>query len=119
MAEPIEGEARLTGTSHLRAEPSVTPGDKRLQCVVVTPERVVLDEAVDFGALPLYDGELGVLPGRAPMIGRLGFGELRTVKGKDTKRFFIDGGFVQVRGSIVTVLTARAVPAADLKVETA
>ena len=54
------------------------PGDDRLQCVVVTPERTLFDELVDFVALPLYDGELGVLPGRAPLIGRLGYGELRT-----------------------------------------
>ena len=51
---------------------------KKLQCVVVTPERAVLDEPADFVVLPLYDGELGVLPGRAPLIGRLGYGELRT-----------------------------------------
>ena len=42
------------------------PGDKKLQCVVVTPEKTLLDEWVDFVALPLYDGELGVLPGRTP-----------------------------------------------------
>ncbi len=50
----------------------------RLQCVVVTPERTLFDELVEFVALPLYDGELGVLPGRTPLIGRLGYGELRT-----------------------------------------
>ena len=49
------------------------PGDARLQCVVVTPERTLFDELVDFVALPLYDGELGVMPGRTPLIGRLGF----------------------------------------------
>ena len=27
-----------------------------LRCVVVTPERALLDETVDFVALPLYDG---------------------------------------------------------------
>ncbi len=53
-------------------------GDKKIQCVVVTPEKSLLDELVDFVALPLYDGELGVLPGRTPLIGRLGYGELRT-----------------------------------------
>ena len=42
----------------------------RLQCVVVTPERTLFDQLVDFVALPLYDGELGVLPGRTPLIGR-------------------------------------------------
>jgi F-type H+-transporting ATPase subunit epsilon len=89
-------------------------GDKRLQCVVVTPEKTLFDEWVDFVALPLYDGELGVLPGRTPLIGRLGFGELRTKTGETTRRYFVDGGFVQVRDDVVTVLTNRAVPAQQL-----
>jgi F-type H+-transporting ATPase subunit epsilon len=87
---------------------------RTLQCVVVTPERAVLDEPVDFVALPLYDGELGVLPGRAPLIGRLGYGELRTRAGSTTRRFFVDGGFAQVRGNVVTVLTPRALRAEDI-----
>ncbi len=85
-----------------------------LQCVVVTPERAVLDETVDFVALPMYDGELGVLPGRAALIGRLGYGELRTVKGTQTQRLYVDGGFAQVRSNVVTVLTPRAIPTAEL-----
>ena len=85
-----------------------------LQCVVVTPERAVLDEQVDFVALPMYDGELGVLPGRAPLIGRLGYGELRTRRDGTTRRFFVDGGFAQVRANTVTVLTPRAVRAEDI-----
>ena len=48
-----------------------------LQCVVVTPERAFLDAKADFVALPMFDGELGVLPGRTALIGRLGYGELR------------------------------------------
>src|SRR5262245_53325093 len=90
-----------------------------LKCVVVTPERAVLDEIVDFVAVPMYDGELGVLPGRQPLIGRLGYGELRTVQGKTTQRFYVDGGFVQVRNDVVTLLTAKAIPAEELKLETA
>ncbi len=81
---------------------------RTLQCVVVTPERALLDETVDFVALPMYDGELGVLPGRAALIGRLGPGELRIRHGEHTERFFVDGGFAQVRGNVVTVLTPRA-----------
>ena len=96
-----------------------TTSGKVLKCVVVTPERAVLDEVVDFVAVPMYDGELGVLPGRAPLIGRLGFGELRTKREDKTLRFYIDGGFVQVRSDVVTVLTPQAIPAGDIKLEAA
>lgn len=85
-----------------------------LQCVVVTPEKAVLDQTVDFVALPLYDGELGVLPGRAPLIGRLGYGELRIRHGAQTQRYYVDGGFAQVRSNVVTVLTPRAIKAEEI-----
>lgn len=90
-----------------------------LQCVVVTPERAVLDESADFVAIPMYDGELGVLPGRAPLIGRLGYGELRIRQGGAIRRYFVDGGFAQVRSNVVTVLTQRAVKAEDINEQTA
>lgn len=87
------------------------PGAGKLQCVVVTPEKTLFDDLVDFVALPLYDGELGIAPGRTPLIGRLGYGELRTREGSGIRRYFVDGGFAQVRDDIVTVLTNRAIPA--------
>ena len=85
-----------------------------LQCVVVTPEATIVDTSADFVASPLFDGEAGVAPGRAPLIGRLGYGELRVRSGGDTRRFFVDGGFVQVADNVVSVLTNRAVPAERL-----
>ena len=85
-----------------------------LQCVVVTPERVFLNEAVDFVALPLGDGELGVLPGREALVGLLGPGELRVGAGQHARRFFVDGGFAQVRGDVVTVVTPQALKAEDI-----
>ena len=100
-------------------EPLISAGSKSLQCVVVTPERAVLDEAADFVALPMYDGELGVLRGRAPLIGRLGYGELRLRHGATTRRFFVDGGFAQVRSNVVTVLTPRAIRGEDIDVQSA
>ncbi|RUL89522.1 ATP synthase F1 subunit epsilon [Tautonia sociabilis] len=90
-----------------------------VRCVVVTPEATVLDEPSEFVALPLYDGELGVLPGRSPLIGRLGYGELRIRAGATTRRFFVDGGFAQVRDDVVTVLTARAIPAEAIDADAA
>jgi F-type H+-transporting ATPase subunit epsilon len=62
----------------------------------------------------MYDGELGVLPSRAPLIGRLAPGELRLRHGQETKRFYIDGGFAQVRKNVVTVLTPKAITAQDI-----
>jgi len=88
---------------------------RTLQCAIVTPERAVLDEPADFVALPMYDGELGVAPGRRPLIGRLGIGEMRVRRGAETKHFFIDGGFAQVRDNVVTVLTPSALTPAEIK----
>lgn len=90
-----------------------------LRCVVVTPERALLDETADFVALPMYDGELGVLPGRSPLIGRLGYGELRIRQNDTVRRFFVDGGFAQVRSNVVTVLTAQALKAEEINETTA
>jgi F-type H+-transporting ATPase subunit epsilon len=96
-----------------------TTSGKQLQCVVVTPEKAVLDEPAEFVALPMYDGELGVLPGRAPLIGRLGPGELRIQQHGAPRRLFVDGGFAQVRSNVVTVLTPRAVPAEAIDAQAA
>src|SRR3974390_2959265 len=89
-------------------------GGGKIQGVGGTPEKTLFDEGVDFVALPLFDGELGVLPGRAPLIGRLGYGELRTRRGGAVHRYFVDGGFAQVRADVVTILTGRAIRAEEL-----
>ncbi|MEE8451936.1 MAG: ATP synthase F1 subunit epsilon [Thermoguttaceae bacterium] len=85
-----------------------------LQCIVVTPARTVCEEPAEFVALSLYDGEIGIGPGHTPMIGRLGNGELRISAAEKTHRFYIEGGFVEVLGDTVSILTNRAIPAEDL-----
>jgi F-type H+-transporting ATPase subunit epsilon len=84
--------------------------------MIVTPERVVLDEMVNFIAVPMYDGELGILADRAPMTGRLGFGELRITHGDKTERFYVEGGFIQVRSNVVSILTPKSVPVHEINV---
>ncbi len=91
----------------------------QLQLIVVTPEATVLEMPVDFVALPLYDGELGILPGRAPLIGRLGYGELRYTLDEVTGHYYVDGGFVQVADDVVSVLTNRGIPATALDAQAA
>ena len=85
-----------------------------LQCIVVTPEATVRDGPADFVVVPLYDGELGIAPDHAPMIGRLGCGELRILTGDQVSRYYVEGGFVEVIGNTVSVLTGRVIPAEEL-----
>jgi F-type H+-transporting ATPase subunit epsilon len=80
----------------------------KVRCIVVTPEKAVLDEIAEMVVLPMFDGELGVLPGRAPIIGRLGAGELRLKTNSHVTRYFVEAGFVQVRDNVISVLTAKA-----------
>ena len=84
-----------------------------LRCVVVTPERTELDREAESISLPMFDGELGVLKGRAPLIGRLGYGTLRLQTAAGPERYYVDGGFAQVEGDVVSILTGRAI-AVDL-----
>jgi F-type H+-transporting ATPase subunit epsilon len=89
-------------------------GERVMMCVVVTPEATVRESPAQFVALPLFDGEIGIAPAHSPMIGRLGYGELRITEGNRTDRYYVDGGFVQVTGNVISVLTNRAVPADQL-----
>ena len=80
----------------------------KVRCAIVTPEKAVLDAVAEMVVLPMFDGELGVLPGRAALIGRLGAGELRLKTGGAVTRYFVEAGFVQIRDNVISVLTAKA-----------
>ncbi|MFT5523419.1 MAG: F-type H+-transporting ATPase subunit epsilon [Pirellulaceae bacterium] len=85
-----------------------------ITCVVVTPEETALETKCDFVIVPLYDGEKGIAPNHSPMIGRLGYGELRIKNGNSVTRYYVDGGFVQVANNTVSVLTNHAVLASEV-----
>jgi F-type H+-transporting ATPase subunit epsilon len=85
-----------------------------LHCIVVTPERTVRDEEADFVALTLFDGEIGIAPGHTPLVGRLGYGEMRITRAGNIARYYVEGGFVEVADDVVSVLTQRAVPPQEL-----
>lgn len=86
-----------------------------LSLVLVTPERTLFDKPVASIRVPLYDGSAGFYPGRAPLVGRLGIGELKLIDaGGAAESYFIDGGFVQVKGSVVSILTNAATPVSEL-----
>lgn len=91
----------------------------KLHCIVVTPERALVDQESDSLVIPLFDGEMGVLPNRAALVSKLGFGCLRIRNGSTDSIFFIEGGTVQVSKNIVTLLTPRATDLATLDVTSA
>jgi F-type H+-transporting ATPase subunit epsilon len=87
----------------------------QLSLVLVTPERTVFDKPVASIRVPMFDGAAGFYPGRAPLVGRLGIGELRlTDISGAVESYFIDGGFVQVKGTVVSILTNSATPVAEI-----
>ena len=82
-----------------------------LTCIVVTPEQTVCETTADFVAVTLFDGEIGIGPGHTPLIGRLGYGEMRIRRGEQVERFYVEGGFVEVADDVVSLLTNRAIAA--------
>jgi F-type H+-transporting ATPase subunit epsilon len=87
-----------------------------IQLIVVTPERQLLQEAVVEVTIPGLDGELGILPGHAPLITELGIGEMRykTAVGGETVPLTILRGFAEVLQDRVTVLAETAERATEI-----
>jgi F-type H+-transporting ATPase subunit epsilon len=81
-----------------------------IELIIVTPERQLLRETVTEVTLPGADGQLGVLPGHAPLITELGIGELtyRSKSGAQSDPIAIISGFAEVLGERVTVLAETA-----------
>lgn len=73
---------------------------------IITPERIALDEPVVSVRLPGVDGSIGVLPRHAPMIAALDFGVLSYTRPGGTEgRIFVSGGFAEVRGDTLRVIS--------------
>jgi len=89
---------------------------KNLRCVVVTPEKAVVDSPAESVTVPLFDGQSGFLPGRAPLVGRLKPGPLTLRSAGKTQVYFIDGGIVQMKGEVITILTGKAMEKAQIDV---
>jgi F-type H+-transporting ATPase subunit epsilon len=87
-----------------------------IELIIVTPERQLLRETVTEVTLPGADGQLGVLPGHAPLITELGIGELvyRSKGGSQSEPIAIISGFAEVLGERVTVLAETAERAGEI-----
>jgi len=74
----------------------------------VTPARAVLECEAKFVALPAWDGEVGILRNRAPLLCRLGIGSLRIETPTENHVMFVDGGFAEMAENKLTILTSAA-----------
>ena len=89
----------------------------RLAVHVVSPEREVFSGEADMVVARGVDGEVGILPGHAPMLIELASAPVRLFDGEtERERIEVDGGFLHVTtGADVTrvdVLAERAGTAA-------
>jgi len=74
------------------------------QLEIVTPEKLVVKEAVEEAQIPGLDGYLGILPGHAPLISELGVGVITYRAGGTTKTLSVAWGFAEVLQDKVTIL---------------
>ena len=85
---------------------------------IVRPEKLLLSQPVDMVVIPAAEGEMGVLPGHAPMIVLLRGGTISIYEGsKVTQRLYVAGGFAEITPERCTVLADEAVPVAELSRE--
>lgn len=97
---------------------------KSFRCKLITPEAQVLDAPLSGALVPVWDGSMGVLPGRAPIVAKLGTGELRldfassadpnSTAAAGSRSFYVDGGFAQMVENTLTILASKAIPAESL-----
>jgi F-type H+-transporting ATPase subunit epsilon len=88
--------------------------ENALQLEVVTPDKQVVSQAVDYVSAPGVEGEFGVLPNHVNLLSALAIGSLRFNADGKSRHVFISGGFADVSGNKVTVLAEAAELAEDI-----
>jgi F-type H+-transporting ATPase subunit epsilon len=88
--------------------------ENALQLEVVTPDKQVVSQTVDYVSAPGVEGEFGVLPNHVNLLSALAIGALRFNAGGKSQNVFISGGFAEVSDNTVTVLAEAAELAEDI-----
>lgn len=84
---------------------------------VITPERVVFSDDVDFIVVPGFEGELTILPDHIPLFTKLKTGEMRIKKGSKEIYLAVTEGFLEVEpGSKINILADYAVRSEEVEV---
>ena len=77
---------------------------------LVSPAKLLKSEPVEMVVVPGAEGDIGVLPGHAPLIATVRPGVIEIYESGDVKeRIFIAGGFCEVSPERCTVLAEEAI----------
>src|SRR3954471_542760 len=88
----------------------------KLQLLIVSAERSLVNEIVDEVEVPGSEGYFGVLPGHTPLLALLGTGELWYRQGTQVHYLAICGGFADVQPGGVTILAQIAERADEIDI---
>jgi len=84
------------------------PLPTKLHLTIVTRERKIAELDVDEVELPASDGEIGILPGHAPLLAMLRIGQMRYRTGTTVMRLVLSWGFAEVLPDRVLVMAETA-----------
>jgi F-type H+-transporting ATPase subunit epsilon len=90
-----------------------------LELEIVTPDKLLLRSPVEGVQIPGKNGELGILPGHAPLITELTIGEISYRQGANTHYIAVAWGFAEVLPNKVTILADTAERAEEIDVKRA
>lgn len=86
-----------------------------VHCDIVSAEEELFSGLVEMVVAHGHLGDLGILPGHAPLLTDLKPGPVRVIKqGGEEEIFYISGGFIEVQPNMVKVLADTATRAKDL-----
>ena len=75
-----------------------------MRVLVISPEASMFDGDADSVVVPIYDGQMGILPGHAPFMAPLGKGLLTVTHQGKAQKFTLAGGLLQVVDNTVRVI---------------
>lgn len=82
---------------------------------IVSAEAEIFSGLAEMVFAPAVMGEVGILPGHAPLVTTLKPGEVRVrLPGGEEQSFFVSSGMLEVQPHVVTVLSDTAQRASDL-----
>jgi len=84
------------------------------QFELVSPERLLMSEPVEQVVVPGSEGYFTVLKDHAPYMSTLRPGVVDVLRGSQTERIFVRGGFADVSVTGLTILAEQAIPLAEV-----